>query len=213
VLITVSTFAKNHDLAITAVNRACKAGKIVCEIGESQRGKTEYFNLDDAHPKTLAYIAGVDRGRQASIRVSTRKTSKKNVNVTELLAVKNKPVEVDSNDNPASLAELPEKYMIANVRLKEQAAEEKALKNAVRRGELLEREKVYTVFLHLDKLHSNLERLADSVLADISKLIVDAGRLKPEHRAKWKDSVFAQIDDARNWIVDEIKRIEEEQKG
>ena len=186
----------------------------MCMSEPNPDGKTtEYYNLDDAHPKTLAYIAGINREEQATKKIVAKNRSKKNVQVPALLAVKNKPVEVESEEVDLNWDELPKKYQIANVRLKEEAAEEKALKNAVRRGELLEREKVYTVFLHLDKLHSNLERLADSVLADISKLIVDAGRLKPEHRAKWKDSVFAQIDDARNWIVDEIKRIEEEQKG
>jgi len=87
------------------------------------------------------------------------------------------------------------------------------LKNARTRGELVDREKVYNhLFTYLDKLHSNLERLADSFLSDVGPLIIDAGKLIPEHREQWKDEVLSQIDESKKSIVKMLKKIEKEQK-
>ena len=107
---------------------------------------------------------------------------------------------------------LAERYNIAKTTKIEEEATSGKLKNARIRGELVDREKVYnSMFTYLDKLHSNLERLADSFLSDIGPLMVDAGKVMPEHRESWKDEVLSQIDESKTGMVKMLNKIEKEQ--
>ena len=110
------------------------------------------------------------------------------------------------------LESLAERYDIARTeKLEEQSISEK-LKNARIRGELIDREKVYNnIFTYLDKLHSNLERLSDSFLSDIGPLMVDAGKVMPEHRTAWHDEVMSQIDESKKSMIKMLKKIQREQ--
>ena len=107
---------------------------------------------------------------------------------------------------------LAERYNAAKTGKIEQQEQELKLKNARIRGELVDREKVYNnIFMYLDKLHSNLERLADSFLSDLGPLIADAGKVMPEHRESWKDEVLSQIDESKTGMVKMLNKIEKEQ--
>lgn len=111
------------------------------------------------------------------------------------------------------LNSLGERYTQAKTEKIEQQAIAEKLKNARIRGELVDREKVYNnMFTYLDKLHSNFERLADSYLSDIGPLMIDAGKVMPEHRSVWKDEVLSQIDESKNAMVKILDKIAKEQK-
>lgn len=204
---TITGFSKQYKIERNAVKQACIDGKVMCSKEVNDKGKyVNIHSIDDEHQLTKEYIVIA----QSKYPSQTGLMLKQNVNIDGFPAVKNKPVE--EYGEPAE-DDLPGRYQIANVRLKEEAANEKALKNAVRRGELIEREQLYFIFLHIDKLHSNLERLADSYLADVAMKIIDSGKLTSEVRAVWKNAVFEQIDDTKKWVIAEIKKIEENQKG
>ena len=68
------------------------------------------------------------------------------------------------------------------------------------------------MFTYLDKLHYNFERMADSFLSDIGPLMIDAGKVMPEHRSAWKDEVLSQIDESKNAMVKILDKIAKEQK-
>ena len=110
------------------------------------------------------------------------------------------------------LEDLGQRYDQARTEKLEQQALNEKLKNARIRGELIDREKVYnSIFTYLDKLHSNLERLADSYLSDVGPLIIDAGKIMPEHRSSWKNEVMSQIDESKKVIIKNLKKIQKEQ--
>ena len=110
------------------------------------------------------------------------------------------------------LLEIARRLEIAKMEKMEQQAIAEKLKNAVRRGEYLKKESVYDdIMLYIDKLHSNIERLADSYLSDLGGQIVDAGKVMPEHRTKWKDEVMSQIDEAKRITMDRVKEIQKAQ--
>ena len=110
------------------------------------------------------------------------------------------------------LEDLGNRYDQARTEKLEQQAINEKLKNARIRGELVDREKVYNnMFTYLDKLHSNFERLADSYLSDIGPLMIDAGKVMPEHRSAWKNEVLSQIDEAKTGMVKMLKKIQREQ--
>lgn len=110
------------------------------------------------------------------------------------------------------LEDLGQRYDQARTEKLEQQAINEKLKNARIRGELVDREKIYNnMFTYLDKLHSNLERLADSYLSDIGPLMIDAKKVMPEHRSSWKNEVLSQIDEAKTGMVKQLKKIQKEQ--
>lgn len=203
---TPAQFARANKLDASTIRDAIQAGKV--ETYEKKRNGIMRKHIDPETARNRAYVANIQIGKRMA-----KKPRKEIAKVSESLPVKvetavgiGEPVQELSGD-------METRYTIANVRLKEEQAEGAALKNAVRRGELLERENVYILFMHLDKLHSNLERLSDSFLADVAMKIIDAKRLTPEIRSYWKDEIFKQTNDAKEWIKSEIKNIEERQKG
>lgn len=203
---TISAFAKQNKVSRQAIDQAIEKGQI--ETHDVKRNGVMRKHIDPDHPKNRAYCDNANIGKRLA-----RKPLQINAESSQVLPVKSDNVGENAEPVQDGDANLPIRYTIANVRLKEQQAEAMALKNAVRRGELLEREKTYILFMHLDKLHSNLERLADSFLADVAMEIIDAKRLTSETRARWKDEIFRQTNDAKEWIKQEIKNIEESQKG
>lgn len=120
---------------------------------------------------------------------------------------KNNGNEVDIDE----LLEIARRLEVAKTEKMEQQALAEKLKNASRRGELINRERFYDIIKYLDKLHSNIERLADSFLSDVGGRIIDSGKINPEHRSIWKDEVMSQIDVTKKDMVRELKEIEKEQ--
>lgn len=141
-----------------------------------------------------------------------KKKKRKKINepieeITKELAVEDIP-----KKELKELLNLSARYEKARTGKIEEQEQKLKLENARIRGELVDREKVYNhLFLYLDKLHSNLERLADSYLSDILPLAIDAGKISPEHRNVWHDEVLSQIDETKNGIVKMLKKIEKEQ--
>ncbi|HPS59357.1 MAG TPA: hypothetical protein PK514_14735 [Spirochaetota bacterium] len=79
-------------------------------------------------------------------------------------------------------------------------------------GRLLEKSAVESsVFLYLDNVFSNLERLAGIFLDDVTSKILTEG-LTPEVRAMWKNAVLSEIDTAKNTTVKKIEEIADSQK-
>ena len=137
-----------------------------------------------------------------------KKTSEPTEEITKELAIEDIP-----KKELKELLNLSARYEKARTGKIEEQEQKLKLENARIRGELVDREKVYNnIFTYLDKLHSNLERLADSFLSDIGPLIVDAGKISPEHRNVWHDEVLSQIDESKKSIVKMLRKIEKEQR-
>jgi len=81
------------------------------------------------------------------------------------------------------------------------------LLNEKLRGRLLDRGMVYDyVFLYLDKINSNLERLAGAFLTDVGHKIIEAAGVDSGIREEWKSGVLEGIDNAKREVV---KRLDE----
>lgn len=205
-----------------SVADAIKAGKIIV-TGEGRAGR-----IDTEEYKTIQYLKNMSSGqRRGKAENLTKEIVKRKAlpKKREVKPVKDDIIEESEEtvkitvpkDNGhgkevEEILELAQRLEEAKTEKMEQQAIAEKLKNAARRGELVEKEAVYnSVFLYLDKLNSNLERLADSYLSDMGPLIIDAGAVLPEHRTAWKDEVMGQIDGSKTTIVNRIREIEREQ--
>ena len=199
-IVTLTKFAKLYDVSREAISKNIESGLI--EARAIGTGKSKRFEIDTDSRKNKAYILTIDRDRQHSNRLThKRKTSEQSAIIPSNPAVK--PADDD----------LHGRYSVARVRKLEAQAVEGELKNAVRRGELLEKESVYhALFLSMDKLISNAERFAESFLPDIISEILEKGELTNEIRAKWKDGYFNMVDNWKNSTADKLKEMEKEQR-
>ena len=111
--------------------------------------------------------------------------------------------------------ELANKYGDAadeKARVDRARAEQLEMKNAVMRAELYKADLVEQyLFLYLDRLHSNLDRLSGSTLADVVRQAIIDGELKPDGRLKWKDACKNAVHEAKIEIVERLENIKEEQ--
>jgi hypothetical protein len=116
-------------------------------------------------------------------------------------------------DKPLDTDDPAEKYNAARAEKTEQEVIKLRQFNAFKRGDLIDREKVYnSVFLFWDRVLSNLERLATTYLDDVAGKIITAKELTPEIRQYWVDGVLEQIDDAKTETVKKIEDIKKEQE-
>lgn len=224
-LITKSALAKMCGVTRQAVNDALKRESLD-QVGE---GRTAKIDLDAY--KTIQYIKHNNSQRKSLVHQIIKKTrlEKPPEKKGKSKAATKKQIKDDVIDDqedsisitiPKSnghgkdvdeLLEIARRLEIAKMEKMEQQAIAEKLKNAARRGELIERERFFDLITYLDKLHSNLERLGDSFLSDVGGRIVKAKKVLPEHRSEWKSEIMSQIDETKNWEVEEIRKIEKEQ--
>lgn len=218
-----SAFAKHIGVTRQAINDAVKRGLIDVE-GEGRKGR-----IDTEAYKTVKYIKNRNnnqrKGPAERLALEAKRTRKrpeqKNKSAQSELEAQTDdetfsieiPRKGNDNKNLDELLEIAERLEIAKTEKMEQQAIAEKIKNARLRGELIDKEKTYNfLFLYLDKLHSNIERLADSYLSDMGGRIIDAKKILPEHRMTWKSEVMSQINNAKDEIATRIKEIQKSQR-
>ena len=223
-LVSKSDFARTLGITRQAIGDAISRG-VLNQIGEGRKAK---IDLDDY--KTIQYQKNSNSQRKG-IAEKLINNIKKNIpekkgknkeperkKIDDGVVKENQesisitvPKKNGNSKDVEELLEIAYRLELAKTEKMEQQAIAEKLKNAARRGELISRERFYDIIRYLDKLHSNIERLADSFLSDIGGRIIDAGKIKPEHRADWKNEIMSQVDDTKNKMVEELKKIEKEQ--
>lgn len=92
-----------------------------------------------------------------------------------------------------------------NLRLRNEKLE---IENEARRGRLLDAENVRAhVFFYLDRVFSNLERLANSYLDDVSAKIILNGELTADVRHEWKNRVLEEADNAKTETMNRLEKL------
>lgn len=226
-LTTKTELARLCGVTKQAIGDAIKRGSLE-QIGEGRKAKIDI----DAY-KTIQYIKNNNSQRKSLAHKIIKKTKiekspikKCKSKVKHEKQIKDEVIEEQEESisitipkknghgkEVEELIEIARRLEIAKMEKMEQQAIGEKLKNARIRGEQIDRELVYNnLFLYLDKLHSNIERLADSFLSDVGGRIVDSKKVLPEHRHTWKNEVMKQIDESKNEIVKRIKNIEKNQK-
>ncbi len=197
-----------------AINEAIKK-KLLTVTLEDKRKK---INIESK--KTKIYIKSQHRNRKNIMQKITqgkKKDSKQKGNTeVKKKQVKDELIIYPDESGNESTEDFEYSIMYAKARAEKEKeiVIQKKLLNAKTRGELLDRESVYTsIIMYLDKVHSNLERLSDSYLSDVGSGIVTAGKVTPAIRNRWRSAVMEQIDDAKKMVVKKIKEIEREQSG
>lgn len=220
-LVKQSDFARLLNISRQAVNLAINNNTIPTVMS----GKRKLIDLDDEQVKKYMNAANPQRhspqlnekNRVGKGGVGSQKklndTGKSKARVT----ASGKKIQLSTPGNGQGHFDKEshlEKYLIARAEKEAENAIKAKLINAKIRGEMLVRETVYNaIFLYLDKLHSNLERLADAYLSDVGSMIITAGSVTPKIRAIWRDEVLKQIDDTKKACMKKLKEIEREQAG
>jgi transcriptional regulator with XRE-family HTH domain len=225
-LLSMTDFSKLCGVSRQAVSKAVKNGLLDVVLS----GKLK--KIDKNVYKSVRYLKSFAKERKSETRkirdkiiknnsISPKKINKKGKKKVkdDIIEEKEKTVSITLPKNNGNQKEIAELIKLANrleyaktEKMEQQAISEK-LKNARLRGELIDREMVYNnVFLYLDKLHSNLERLADSFLSDLGGRIIDKGKVTPKFRSIWKNEIMSQIDETKKTIVKQIKSIAKSQK-
>jgi len=223
-LVTQSEFARIVGVSKQAIFTAIKKNQLTIIIeGKKKRvnlnGKKTKLYMQSGNPErsdALRKIANPKANQQPKIK-GKKQPGKKKVITKE----KKKPGKKELKINPAESGnENDESFGYSLTYLKARAEKEKEtvihkkLLNAKIRGDLLSEELVNkNIFMYLDKVHSNLERLSGSYLSDVGSAIVTAGLVTPEIRNRWRNGIMEQIDDAKNIIMKKLKDIKREQAG
>jgi hypothetical protein len=143
---------------------------------------------------------------------------KKNNNLEEeskavIIKGDNSEMDIPLDENGLDPSEVSARYMLARASKLEQEDLQLKLKNARLRGELLDKDVVYqSVFLYLDKVMSNIERMAGAFLKDIAYKILTAEELTPDVQQEWIDQTLKQIDAAKKETVKRLNKIARNQK-
>ena len=217
-LVSQSEFARRLNVSRQAVYNAVK--KDLLNI--ITKGRRKYIDLDCY--KTIQYIKNDNSQRSDSIRVeeASKKRGIKEVINKKKKARSKKKGNKKRNDNnntiyENSIVDLGEfdytlLYRQARALKMHEEAIKRKLENAVKRGELISRERIYdTTILFWDRILTNLKRLADSFLSDIGGQIITAGKVTPKIRQRWRNQVLLQIDAAKETTIKKLKDIEKEQ--
>jgi len=223
-LVSQSEFARIIGVSKQAIFTAIKKNQLTIIIdGKKKRvnlnGKKTKLYMQSGNPErsdALRKIANPKANQQPKIK-GKKQPGKKKVITKE----KKKPGKKELKINPAESGnENDESFGYSLTYLKARAEKEKEtvihkkLLNAKIRGDLLSEELVNkNIFMYLDKVHSNLERLSGSYLSDVGSAIVTAGLVTPEIRNRWRNGIMEQIDDAKNIIMKKLKDIKREQAG
>lgn len=227
-LVSQSEFARALGVSRQAISDAVKKNLITVRLD----GKKKKVDIEDK--KTTAYIKSNPPQRKNIIqKISQGKKTKQKPKKKGKKPIDKKTVktEVKKKDKIETIineeldddnigGDTSEDYEYSIIYLKARAEKEKEtviqkkLQNAKTRGELLDRDAVYTsIIMYLDKVHKNIERLSESYLSDVGTAIVTAGKVTPEIRDRWRSNVLEQIHDAKKTVVKKIGEIEKEQSG
>ncbi len=221
-LVTKSEYARICGVSRQAIQDVIKR-EVIEIIGEGRKSK-----IDIESYKAIQYMKHSNSQRKGTAEklaieiVKTNKPPNKKGNKPasdEIVKEQSESISITVPKNNGHGKDVEELIKLAHrleeaktEKMEQQAIGEK-LKNARVRGELIDREQIYNnLFLYLDKLHSNLERLADSYLSDVGGQIIDNKKVLPEHRTIWRNEIMSQIDDSKNVIVKHIKKVEKDQK-
>jgi hypothetical protein len=185
-LLTQKQFAELAKISSTAVTKARKKGRC-----EHYNGTVKY-NVDA--PLNQAFLNDLNPARikevQRDIIVSPDE---------ELLDIQKKNLKAG------------DKLQREKAELTKQQRIKVELQNAVRRSELLEYSLVDKyIFLYLDRLHSNLERMTGAYFDDLVRK-VQADGPQPEHKQEWKDLSKTAIHEAKQKIMELLEEITKEQ--
>jgi len=223
-LVSQSEFARIIGVSKQAIFTAIKKNQLTIIIdGKKKRvnlnGKKTKLYMQSSNPErsdALRKIANPKAKLQPKIKGKKLVGKKKVISKVKKKQGKKeliKEILEPGNEEDESL-EYSVTYLKARAEKEKETVIHKKLLNAKIRGDLLSREIVYTsIMMYLDKVNSNLERLADSFLSDIGSDIVTAGKVTPTIRNRWRSGVMEQIDDAKKIIVEKIKEIEKGQSG
>jgi len=108
--------------------------------------------------------------------------------------------------------EVAERTQIAEMIAKEEKAKQEKLITAVKRGQLIKRELFTDAMMpFVDHLLSDVKRMASTFLTDVGKMIVEAGEVTPEIRAKFEDGVNERMDGAKKAQMKILKEISKKQ--
>ena len=221
-LFTKSDFARHVGVTRQSINGAVKRGQIVVE-GEGREARIDtdnYINSQYIHNRTKNQRKGPAEkiALEAKKEGKRRRERQKKTEQKEIITESSDSISITipkgngHSDSIEDLIEIAERLEIAKTQKMEEQVVSERLKNAKMRGDLVDKELIYNrIFLYLDKLHSNLERLADSYLSDLGGRIVDAEKVLPEHRMEWKNEVMSQIDAAKIEISQRIRDVQEAQ--
>ena len=230
-LVSQSEFARIVGVSKQAIFTAIKKNQLTIIIdGKKKRvnlnGKKTKLYMKSNNPErsdALRKIANPKARQQPKIKGKKQPGKKKVVTKVKKKPgkkeLKIKPTE-SGNETIETGNEEDESFGYSLTYLKARAEKEretvvqKKLQNARMRGELLDEKLVdKNIFMYLDKVHSNLERLGGSYLSDVGSAIVTAGSVTPEIIERWNNAILEQIDDAKKLIMKKLKEIKKEQSG
>lgn len=208
ILLTQYAYAKRIGVTKQAVANAVKTGKLKLTEQDGKKYINPNLKKNKLYENNITKERLSDRinGKNIKTEIEVIDNSKKKRN-------KHSKDIQPYNKGKIDIYELQQQYYAARAEKEKQMAIHKKLQNAKMRGELLDREAVYKIFMYLDKVHSNLERLGNIFLSDVADEIITAGKLQPSTRGKWVTAILEQIDDAKKDVTRKIKEIEKEQAG
>jgi hypothetical protein len=193
---------------------------------EKKQIKKEKQGIDIKHPKNKKYKQSAKLKAGNKLRSVAAKKGKngeasrnKKNDKAETVPVKfgNATIDVplsefEGNEGVDEIL-ITKRYMIARTSKIEQEDLKLKLQNARLRGELLDKDIVYdSLFMYLDKVNSNLERMAGAFLNDVGFKIINAEEVTPAVKQEWIDGTLKQIDMAKKEIVKRLKKIAKSQK-
>ncbi len=194
-LLTKAEFSQLAGVSPPAISKQLREGKLEEENG------TGRINTD--HPLSRAYLQRVPPQRQSKVFDNASKA-------IEIIDPSGQSVLSARKKNEVANAIMD--VSDERARVQRATAEKIEMQNAVRRSELYESELIDTqLFLYLDRVHSNLDRLSGSTLDDIVRLAIIEGKLLPEHKLKWKNACKSAVHEAKMEIVERLEGIKEAQ--
>lgn len=196
-LVKQSEFARQLGVTRQAIYDAKKKGLLNIE----KKGNKVYVDIEGY--KTIAYINNNNSQRSSFLQKKQIKINNEDV--------KNKsPEEIAKLLKESDIMQLI--YQKARAEAKQEEVIKKKLENAYKRGELIDREKVYEyVMFFLDKIIRGMELISNIFLSDIGNSITAAGKVTPKIRQRWNDTVVKHIHNAKNQTIKNIKKIQKEQ--
>jgi len=178
-----------------AISKAIKTGRLEYHAGSK--------SIDVDHPLSKAFLNNISPQR-------LRKTTEPIDGVLQIPHTAQQDSYVP--ENAEDIANAVEKYSKHRAEKEKQAAIKLKMQNAVTRSDLFESGLVENeLFLYLDRVHSDLDRLSGATLEDVVRLAIIAGKLLPEHKLKWKNACKSAVHNAKMEIVERLEGIKEVQ--
>jgi hypothetical protein len=173
-LVTVKEFVSISGVTKQAIYSHLRKGERL----QYYKGSNQ---IDIEAPLTQAYLNNVPAQR-------LRKTTEPPDGVLQMMP--SPQLDTYIPENAEDIANAVEKYSKHRAEKEKQTADKLRMANEVRRGQLLEKTIVEEyIFLWIDRLHSNLDRMAGGFWDDLIRRVLLAGENKPEFKLEWKDRV------------------------